>query len=95
MQALDGDEPSVVGPPAWLPIVSTACPSGPREILDQGRAGILTELTDGAFARGLAAALDDRAAASARAQHGLAQVERYSAQAVAAEYLALCERIKR
>ena len=76
------------------PIVSTACPSGPRELLDGGRAGLLVEeLSAEALAVGLLAALQDPAAARARAQHGRAFVERYTARAVAAQYVALCEQL--
>ncbi len=79
-----------------LPIVSTACPSGPREMLDGGSAGLLVEeLSEPALARGLVAALQDREGARTRAARGLALVERFAAPAMADRYLALCEQISR
>jgi glycosyltransferase involved in cell wall biosynthesis len=44
------------------PIVSTDCPSGPREILQDGRLGILVPMQDPAsLARGIEKTLDRRA----------------------------------
>ena len=52
---------------AGLPIVSTDCVSGPREILDDGRYGILVPLDDpDALARGLEQAIGDRNPAEVR-----------------------------
>lgn len=54
-----------------VPVVSTDCPSGPREILDDGRYGALVPVKNpGALARAIGHALDaqhDRAALVARA----------------------------
>ncbi len=54
------------------PVVSTDCPSGPAEILEQGRWGRLTPVGDtGALASAMSATLDtpaDRAALAGRAQ---------------------------
>jgi len=81
---------------AGLPIVSLACPSGPREMLDEGRAGLLVdELSEGALARGLLEALQDREAARARAARALERVEEFAGPAVAERYLVLCERLSR
>jgi glycosyltransferase involved in cell wall biosynthesis len=52
------------------PVVSTDCPSGPREILDDGRFGRLTPVgDDSAMAQAILATLDhpvDRAVSKAR-----------------------------
>lgn len=79
-----------------VPVVATDCPSGPRELLDGGRAGLLVEeLAEAPLAAALVLALRDREAAAARARHGLQIAERFGARAVAEQYLALCERLTR
>lgn len=66
------------------PVVSTDCPAGPAEILDNGRYGRLTPVGDvDALARALAAALDAPSDRPALEQRGLA----YSAAAAAGPYL--------
>lgn len=66
------------------PVVSTDCPAGPAEILDNGRYGRLTPVGDvEALARALAAALDAPVDRPALEQRGLA----YSAAAAAGPYL--------
>lgn len=77
-----------------VPAVAVACPSGPRELLQGGAAGLLVEeRTEAALAQALDAALTDRAAAAARAQRGVAFAGTLGAGAVAARYVALCERL--
>lgn len=77
-----------------VPAVAIACKSGPRELLAGGAAGLLVEEhSEAALAAALDAALDDRAAAAARAQRGVAIAETLAARAVAGQYLALCERL--
>ena len=77
-----------------VPVVSVACPSGPRELLQGGRAGLLVEeLSEAALAEALDAALTDREATAARAQRGKEFAETFAARAVAGKYLALCERL--
>ena len=79
-----------------VPAVAVACKSGPRELLDGGRAGLLVEeRSEAALAEALDHALGDRAAAAARAERGRAFAETLAARAVAEQYLALCERIRR
>jgi glycosyltransferase involved in cell wall biosynthesis len=60
------------------PVVSTACPSGPAEVLDNGRFGPLVPVGDvAALARAIEVVLDDPPAAeSLRARGGLFTVER-------------------
>lgn len=60
------------------PVVSTACPSGPAEVLDNGRFGPLVPVGDvAALARAIEDVLDDPPAAqSLRARAGLFTVER-------------------
>jgi glycosyltransferase involved in cell wall biosynthesis len=60
------------------PVVSTDCPSGPREILDQGRFGPLVPVgDDAALARAIEEVLDNPPAAeSLRARAALFDVER-------------------
>ena len=60
------------------PVVSTDCPSGPREILDDGKYGRLVRVDDdGALAEGIAAALTG----DARPAPG-AWLERFSSEAM-------------
>ena len=60
------------------PVVSTACPSGPAEVLDDGRFGPLVPVGDvAALARAIEDVLDDPPAAERlRARAGLFTVER-------------------
>jgi glycosyltransferase involved in cell wall biosynthesis len=60
------------------PVVSTDCPSGPREILDQGRFGPLVPVgDDAALARAIEEVLDDPPPAERlRARAGLFSIER-------------------
>lgn len=81
---------------AGVPVVSTACPSGPREMLQGGALGFLVEqLTAPALAEAILRALGDRAEARRRAELARAAAAAYSAEAVAASYLALCELLMR
>lgn len=76
---------------AGLPIVSTDCPSGPAEILDNGRFGVLVPCRDAAqLATAMRATLDrppDRAGLIDRAK-------RFSPQTVADQYLDLISRLR-
>ena len=72
---------------AGTPVVSTDCPSGPREILENGRYG---ELVPVGNVTKLATALSDTLAASKNNHAGQAHVrERYSVERVADMYLEL------
>lgn len=66
------------------PVVSTDCPSGPAEILDHGRHGLLTPVGDvAALTRALTTALDAPVDRAALERRGLA----YTADAAAGPYL--------
>ena len=68
------------------PVVSTDCPSGPREILEDGRYGQLVGLGDDAtMARAILAALADRGDRAARVARG----RQFSVDRAVERYLAL------
>lgn len=72
-------------------VVSTDCPTGPREILENGRWGRLVPVGDAsAMAEAILAALDDADAPDVRAR-----AADYSEQASVAAYLALFQRLLR
>jgi glycosyltransferase involved in cell wall biosynthesis len=73
---------------AGAPIVSTDCPSGPREILDGGAYGALVPVgDDAALGAAIAAALRDPPDRARQRARG----ERFSVQAAAQRYLALMD----
>ena len=65
------------------PVVSTDCPSGPREILDNGRWGRLVPVgDDAAMAAALADAIDGKVPTATRA----VVAERFGLDAIVAQY---------
>lgn len=76
-----------------LPIAAFDCPSGPREILLGGRAGVLAPLGDiAALAAGIGALLENRALADDLAVEGRRQIGRFSPQAGVGQYIEIIER---
>lgn len=72
-----------------LPIVSTDCPSGPRELLDAGRLGALVPVEDpNALVRAMLAALPARAREGRRDYENLSE---YDVESVLARYSLLLE----
>ncbi len=70
-----------------LHVVATDCPSGPREILEEGRLGTLVPVGDvDAMAQALTRALSSKPS-DAEKQEGLARARAYSAQHAAVDYL--------
>jgi glycosyltransferase involved in cell wall biosynthesis len=69
------------------PIVSYACPSGPREMLDGGRGGVLVPSGDvEALGAAMAEALDDPSRMRALGEHASRRAEAYSIPQVVARY---------
>ncbi len=76
-----------------VPIIATPT-AGPREILSIETALILDEISSAAIARALAAVQDEPQLAQSRAERALALYrERYAAEVVVAQYLALYRRL--
>jgi glycosyltransferase involved in cell wall biosynthesis len=76
------------------PIVSYACPSGPREMLEGGRGGVLVPTDDvAALGEALASALGDPSRMSALAARAAERSEEYSAPRVVARYEALFDEL--
>lgn len=69
-----------------IPIVATDCPSGPREILEDGRWGTLVPVGD---ANAVAAAVDRNLGRGGRPFRRSAGVSRFSADAITDRYLRL------
>jgi len=69
-----------------VPVVSTDCPSGPAEILDHGRYGVLVPVSDSdALARAIAATLE----APPEASRNLERASSFSCDRIASQYLAV------
>jgi len=70
-----------------LPIVASRCPSGPSEMLLEGRAGLLCPVGDSrALAQGIADILDGPDEAKQRADEAYAHVDRFRPERIAREY---------
>ena len=70
------------------PVVSTDCPFGPRDILLNGRAGLLVPVGDpGAMAAAILQVLQDPQGATQRAKIGRLQTHLWYADSVVGEYL--------
>lgn len=68
------------------PIISSRCPWGPEEILDDGRCGLLYEVGDvAALAAGLSSILEDPEGAAMRVRAGLERVHRFGVDAIHAQ----------
>lgn len=79
---------------AGLPVVAMDCESGPREVLDGGRAGILTPDGDEqAFTDALARLLNDETARRHYAAAGQAQAAEYTPQRVMPQWEALLSEV--
>ncbi len=77
-----------------LPIVSTRCPSGPAEMLLEGRAGLLCPVGDtAALANAIANVLDDQTAARERSLIAEANLQRFHPVPVTRQYEALAEEL--
>jgi glycosyltransferase involved in cell wall biosynthesis len=70
------------------PVVATDCPDGPRNVLDEGRAGLLVPMDDPfAMARGLQRVLEDENTRNRLIQAGRRKAESLSVERVADTYL--------
>jgi glycosyltransferase involved in cell wall biosynthesis len=76
-----------------VPIVSTRCPSGPAEMLCDGRAGLLVPVADvSALADGIERILEDGNGARERVEEAYANLGRFRPEHVTRQYEALaCE----
>ncbi len=73
-----------------LPVVSTDCPSGPAEILEYGRFGMLVKPGDpSALAEGMTTALADYESMNARTEDAQASLVRFTPETAVASYLEL------
>ena len=76
-----------------VPVVATSCPGGPREILENGRYGLLVPSEDPlALADALVRMTEDDALLSDLSEIGPERVSHYAPERVAAEVLELVER---
>ena len=70
-----------------VPIVSTDCPSGPREVLDNGRCGVMVPSEDAsALAAGLARVLADLGLRARLIDAGLRRVEAFSTERIVPQW---------
>ena len=73
-----------------VPVVSTDCPTGPREILFDGEAGLLVPMGDAqAMAEAIERVLGDQALARRLVQRGKEGIDRFTPGPCAARYLEL------
>jgi glycosyltransferase involved in cell wall biosynthesis len=78
------------------PIVATACPGGPREILDEGEHGLLVPAEDpSALAEAIAGLAADADAREKLTRHGPERVQAYAPRAIAARMLEIAEVVER
>lgn len=77
-----------------LPIVSTRCPSGPTEMLLDGRGGLLVPMDDRhSLAAAVEQVLDDPTGARARADEASAHLDRFRPSNVTRQYEVLAEEL--
>lgn len=75
-----------------IPVVSTDCPVGPREILEDGRSGLLVEMNDpAAMAAELTRVLTDTTLREHLVSAGIRRAEDFSPSAVAQAYMRVAE----
>jgi glycosyltransferase involved in cell wall biosynthesis len=73
-----------------VPVIATDCPTGPRELLEDGLAGVLVPVADErALGDGIAGLLLDPARADALAQRAREQLERFTPERAYARYARL------
>ena len=78
------------------PVISTDCPTGPREILDDGRFGLLVPIGDvGALAGALGRLLSDGALRDGFVREALGRAREYGVEASNERFVACVERILR
>ncbi|MFJ9849992.1 glycosyltransferase family 4 protein [Streptomyces sp. NPDC101150] len=78
-----------------VPVVSTDCPLGPAEIIDNGGNGLLVPLGDGqALAAGLLELVEDPARRRRMAGAALASARRYDPEPIAERYRLLFEELR-
>lgn len=76
------------------PVVATDCPSGPAEVLEGGRAGVLVRNEDSAaLARGLAALLGDEAERTRLRRYGPERAQAFSPEATVRTFEAVLEEL--
>jgi glycosyltransferase involved in cell wall biosynthesis len=77
------------------PVVSTACPGGPVEILENGRSGLLAQPGDiEALHRALASVLEDSSLRGRLIDEGMRRANEFSPRAVAGEWLSFIEQAR-
>lgn len=77
-----------------LPIVATRCPSGPTEMLLDGRAGLLVPTDDSeALARAMAQVIDDPQGARERVEEAAAHLGRFEPASVTRKYERLAKEL--
>ena len=77
-----------------LPSVSTRCPSGPTEMLLEGKGGLLVPVGDvAALAHAMSQAIGDTVASRERAEEAFAHLDRFRPEPVARRYEALADEL--